>query len=610
MAGLAKPNAEGLGEEVVHELIDSYVKNSADGLFDGICSNEWDTNRVCYWNSTSSYITITTYGDCNMWRSGTSSWIDYSNPFIIHKKDKDGQFINITDGIVQNRENVTEKQWSKFISNLKAGTYKFVSTRLRLDSEWYLESTTPTGSNIPLSINKTLKANLPELVESNKDEIHFTEDGGIYINNNDGDLIQCNTGTIIKEISNPLTTSPLEYSQFKLSVETGELAAGDVVPFDVVVNGNMGINNGRVILKQGKTYEIDGSIFVRYSGNDGRATIWIKDLTNNINLGTASSAYATSTASYLRCNNISAKAIVTPETDIEIALVIESIYASGIKVINQNMSTLIVQEICNNPVNQYGGFEMETLFEGNGSVGEYKLSDNISNYDFLFVTHGMEKDTGSGSLIPLMTSNTALAPYVASASTENSTSKAKGAFDGVVGSGTNIWYSTTSYPQWLDIFLGSEATVSKFSLYNGSSTSGYHNYPPKSFIFQGSNNGTTYDDLLTVTDMAQMKQSEEVLFLLGNPVTYSHYRWNFTDGYNTSVIVGEAKLFGEHKSIEGTNIVIPNGKREQHIVVKDKSLVFTFNEDNMNIGEVDRLTIKKVIGVKGQLPSLLVGGEF
>lgn len=41
-----------------------------------------------------------------------------------------------------------------------------------------------------LSFHKTLKENLPEFVDPSINEIHFTEDGGIYLNNNAGKLVE------------------------------------------------------------------------------------------------------------------------------------------------------------------------------------------------------------------------------------------------------------------------------------------------------------------------------------------------------------------------------------------------------------------------------------
>lgn len=42
-----------------------------------------------------------------------------------------------------------------------------------------------------LSIHKTLKDELPQSIDTSKDELHFTEDGGIYISKNDGTFLKC-----------------------------------------------------------------------------------------------------------------------------------------------------------------------------------------------------------------------------------------------------------------------------------------------------------------------------------------------------------------------------------------------------------------------------------
>ena len=46
------------------------------------------------------------------------------------------------------------------------------------------------GAVVDLLIKKTLKENLPTSVDSSRDELHFTEDGGIYLSKSDGTLRQ------------------------------------------------------------------------------------------------------------------------------------------------------------------------------------------------------------------------------------------------------------------------------------------------------------------------------------------------------------------------------------------------------------------------------------
>lgn len=608
MAGLAKPNVDGLGEEVTHELIYSYVKNSAEGLFDGICVNEWDTERVCYWNDTTTYITIRIDGDCNIWRSGTSSWSNYSHPFIIHKENKDGQFIDITDEIVQKKENVTETQWSKFISNLKAGTYKFIATGLRIDSEWYLESIAQKTSGTPLSINKTLKENLPTLVEPNKDEIHFTEDGGIYINDKDGKLIRCNTGDVVKEVSNPLTTTYLEYGEFALSdYKYPEKLENTIIEFDKTINSNIELSNGTIKLRKDKVYHINVNFVGKSSGNSG-AKIKLRNITDNVDIKNLTFTSVANTTNTIPQSTMST--ILQTTEDMEIALVTGDTYLTEVG-IGTNM---IVQEIRNNPVNQYGGFQTEILFDGNANtIEEYMLTNDVNNFDFIIPTYKVKGDYDSiPSVIPKMTSNTEPSPFVAKASSE--AQPAFGAFNQVTGVREQVWYSETGFPHWVSITNNeSPMTVNAFEITNGTEPSGYSKFAPKTFTFEGSNDGETYDVIKEFT-IPNLASGAKTTLFLDKDVSYKSYKLNITDGYyvdnHAGVVIGELKLFYVNDTIDSSIIPVSSMGSIIKKVISNENMSILFNKDKLEVLSVNGMSINKIIGIKGQLPSLLVGGEF
>ena len=143
MAGIAKPNVDKLGAEV--ELTDlsmgggSY-SGTINGLFDGICANEWNAKTVLYWSTTSTYLQFTTDRTVNIWRSGTTGWATaHKSPFKIMKLRSDNTYLDVTSTITQSVSAITEKQWEKTISNLPKGTYRFYPTSTRIDSEWYVE---------------------------------------------------------------------------------------------------------------------------------------------------------------------------------------------------------------------------------------------------------------------------------------------------------------------------------------------------------------------------------------------------------------------------------------------------------------------------------------
>jgi len=145
MAGSAKPNVPNLGPEISYAIISSHANNgtSAYGLFDGITPNEWNTSRICYWYNSDSYIEINIPLPCNIWRSGTTSWLNSDKPLQIFKYN--GSFYeDVTSKYPQTLTPITNLEWEKTISNLSAGQYKFVGRdgeSYRIDSEWYLELT-------------------------------------------------------------------------------------------------------------------------------------------------------------------------------------------------------------------------------------------------------------------------------------------------------------------------------------------------------------------------------------------------------------------------------------------------------------------------------------
>ena len=104
MAGIAKPNVDKLGAEVkLTDLsVDGNHFGSINGLFDGICANEWDTERILYWASNSTYLQFTTDRLVNIWRSGTTNWAtQHKSPFRIMKLQSDGTYLDVTSNITQ-----------------------------------------------------------------------------------------------------------------------------------------------------------------------------------------------------------------------------------------------------------------------------------------------------------------------------------------------------------------------------------------------------------------------------------------------------------------------------------------------------------------------------
>lgn len=141
MAGTAKPNIDQLQEEVTDYTINaSSVTGSANGLFNEVIVNQWNTSNVCYWR-TDDYVDITIGKACNIYRSGTDDWPQSCAKLKIYSYDNSNDdWIDVTDVYSLDTSSIHCNEWEMFVVNLPAGRYKFVGTDLRIDTEWYLES--------------------------------------------------------------------------------------------------------------------------------------------------------------------------------------------------------------------------------------------------------------------------------------------------------------------------------------------------------------------------------------------------------------------------------------------------------------------------------------
>lgn len=165
MAGNSKPS--NIGEEASFKLLSGsgHSGQTGKGLFDGIQVNEWNTDKVFYWNSTGHYIEIEIISPIvNIWRSGTSDWSTYTKPLKISKWNG-SSYIDITDSYPQTITAINHTQWEKTITNLPSGRYKLeYSAAYRMDSEWYIEEANLQKFLLSSNDEKTL---FPEILYSN-----------------------------------------------------------------------------------------------------------------------------------------------------------------------------------------------------------------------------------------------------------------------------------------------------------------------------------------------------------------------------------------------------------------------------------------------------------
>jgi len=122
-----------------------------------------------------------------------------------------------------------------------------------------------------------------------------------------------------------------------------------------------------------------------------------------------------------------------------------------------------------------------------------------------------------------MTSNSAPAPFVASASSAYPGGyEAFNAFD----SSATIWSSSVgALPEWIQIDLGSSQTVSNYSVQTRTGVA-YHQWT--AWTLDGSDNGSSWTTVDTRTDSAGAA-GETRFYDLASPETYRYWRWTITN---------------------------------------------------------------------------------
>lgn len=185
-----------------------------------------------------------------------------------------------------------------------------------------------------------------------------------------------------KEISNPLTTEPLLYGEFGISSSLTNIAVNTPIALNTVITGNMFLENGGVKLKGGKTYEIQlNTLITSASATSGIDLFLCNSLTaEKIKYLYRGVPATVTSASFSNFGSI----VYTPDTDVSV-----SFLSSDFSIANLSNLYLsfIVKEYRNVSVNQYGGFETNVLFDGTANAaGNYTLTDNIENYDFIKIT--------------------------------------------------------------------------------------------------------------------------------------------------------------------------------------------------------------------------------
>lgn len=154
-AGSAKPDVEGLGEESTITIIDAKLtlEQTGQGLLDGVIGTGWKDDQVGYWNLPNTYLEFEVTDTVNIWRSGHSTWDEYSSPLSLLKYE-DGSYIDVSHEYEMKTTSINQYKWEKWLPNLKPGRYKLVRNGdgERLDAEWYVEKVNSASQNTILDI--------------------------------------------------------------------------------------------------------------------------------------------------------------------------------------------------------------------------------------------------------------------------------------------------------------------------------------------------------------------------------------------------------------------------------------------------------------------------
>ena len=438
-----------------------------------------------------------------------------------------------------------------------------------------------------LSIHKTLKENLPLQIDNTKDEIHFTEDGQIYISKSDGTFKPCNTGDIIREVSNPLTTQPLEYGLFKCS----SISSGRLI-FDNI-KGNILNENNSISLKSNKLYKLDMSLKATSAAGGGH-TFNIVDELNNI-IDKFETIVVNNNSNSLYSNSLST--FISLEKDSKIYIDTYNTTYSNVDI------TLTIHEIKNNPVSQYGGFETQILFDGNANqIGEYELSDDINNYDFLIIESWEWNDSEDITYaLPIMTSNNTPVPLVATANSNyNSSYGIWKAFNRTRIDVYDCWLVSDA-SGWIKIDTGKQTECN--GVYLAPRIDGAGNIC--NFTIQGSNDDVLWDNIKYESSSIPVSGKK---YYFNGVASYRYYRI-IGERYGSYIALSNFDLItGTDKNVTNTILNNPKTINVNRLKISDKTML-TFKNINFNVKSID-CNIYKITGYKGQLPSLLSGGEF
>ena len=135
---------------------------------------------------------------------------------------------------------------------------------------------------------------------------------------------------------------------------------------------------------------------------------------------------------------------------------------------------------------------------------------------------------------------------------------------------------------------------------------------PKDFIFEGSNDGTTYETITTGTfPLVGALQIHTVN--LDSSAKYSIYRWKFTTAYSVdgsnNPLFSQIQLLGDPVNSIQNQIILESDVHEPFTIFNSTDSM-TFEGNTLVVDKILNNYITSIVGYKGELPTLLSGGEF
>lgn len=186
----------------------------------------------------------------------------------------------------------------------------------------------------------------------------------------------------------------------------------------------------------------------------------------------------------------------------------------------------------------------------------------------------VKDSTAYGTTLPIMASNSTPTPYAVSASTEaNSDNAGWRAFNKRT---TDKWTASTSTGTLrFDYGAGVTQIITRYRITGA--VAGQTSFSPRTWTFEGSNDGTNFTVLDTQTNVAAWTGSEVRSYVVANTTAYRYYRLNVSanqGGGNLSIVELDLQVLGVVKLvISNGNVGILNYGIDSPLATPSESLV-------------------------------------